>query len=91
MGGWVIPPNITQAGKIIPNIKPKKGINTIDYNTFKIITTHALFIKNHDYEKYSNHDNYPILFELPLRLDGDTRDENNDIFLKMFIMARSYY
>jgi GR25 family glycosyltransferase involved in LPS biosynthesis len=45
MGGWIIPPRITRAGKDKVNIKPKNGLNKIDYDTFKIITTHALFIK----------------------------------------------
>jgi hypothetical protein len=48
MGGWIIPPKITQAGKIIPNIKTHKGLNKINYDKFKVITTHSLFIKGHE-------------------------------------------
>lgn len=48
MGGWIVPPQITKAGKIIPDINPKNGINKINYDKFKIIMTHALFIKSHD-------------------------------------------
>ena len=47
MGGWIIPPKVTLAGKIKINIKPYKGLNKINYNMFKILTTHALFIKDH--------------------------------------------
>ena len=48
MGGWIIPPLISQAEKVKVPIKPKKGLNKIDYDKFKIITTHALFIKSHE-------------------------------------------
>jgi len=48
MGGWIVPPQTTQAGKIIPNVTPKKGLNEINYKNFKIIMTHALFIKTFD-------------------------------------------
>ena len=48
MGGWIVPPQITKAGKVIPDINPKKGINKINYDKFKIIMTHALFIKSYD-------------------------------------------
>ena len=46
MGGWIVPPRITRAGKDPININPTKGLNTIKYDTFKIITTHSLFIKS---------------------------------------------
>jgi len=45
MGGWIVPPRITRAGKDKVNIKPKTGLNKIDYDKFKIITTHSLYIK----------------------------------------------
>ena len=48
MGGWIVPPQITKAGKVIPDINPKKGINKINYDKFKIIMTHALFIKSYN-------------------------------------------
>ena len=48
MGGWIIPPLISNAGKVKMNVKPHKGLNKIDYDKFKIITTHALFIKSHE-------------------------------------------
>ena len=48
VGGWIIPPQITKAGKVKVNIHPTKGLNKIDYKKFKILTTHSLFLKSHD-------------------------------------------
>ena len=48
MGGWIVPPQVTKAGKEIPKINPKNGINKIDYSKFKILMTHSLFIKSHE-------------------------------------------
>ena len=48
MGGWIIPPMISQTGKVKIDIKTHRGVNKINYEKFKIITTHALFIKGHD-------------------------------------------
>ena len=48
MGGWIVPLQTTKAGKVVPNVTPKKGLNTVDYKKFKILMTHALFIKTSD-------------------------------------------
>ena len=48
MGGWIVPPQITKAGKKNIKISSKKGLNIIDYNQFKILMTHSLFIKTHE-------------------------------------------
>tara|TARA_Y100000817_G_C16854674_1_gene543533 strand:+ start:1796 stop:2614 length:819 start_codon:yes stop_codon:yes gene_type:complete len=48
MGGWIVPPQITKAGKVIPDVKPIPGINKIEYDKFKMLMTHALFIKTHE-------------------------------------------
>ena len=45
MGGWIVPPHVSKAGKVKINVKPNKGINKIDYEKFKVITTHALFVE----------------------------------------------
>ena len=45
MGGWIIPPQITKAGKVKMNVKPKNGLNKIEYGTFSVLMAHALFIK----------------------------------------------
>ena len=48
MGGWIVPPHVSKADKVKVNVKPRKGLNRIDYDKFKVITTHALFIKHHE-------------------------------------------
>jgi len=48
MGGWIVPPQISKTGKVKLNVNPKKGINMIDYDKFKVITTHALFVQTHE-------------------------------------------
>jgi len=48
MGGWIVPPHVSKAGKIKIDVHPKKGLNKINYDKFKIITTHSLFIKSHE-------------------------------------------
>ena len=48
MGGWIVPPQISKTGKVKLNIHSKKGLNNINYDKFKIITTHALFIQSHE-------------------------------------------
>lgn len=48
LGGWIIPPQITKAGKVIPKVNPRKGLNEIDYETFRVLMAHALFIKTHE-------------------------------------------
>ena len=45
MGGWIIPPQITKAGKVKINVHPKNGLNKIEYGTFSVLMAHALFIK----------------------------------------------
>ena len=45
MGGWIVPPHVSKAGKVKINVKPNKGINKINYEKFKVITTHALFVE----------------------------------------------
>jgi len=47
MGGWIVPPHVSKAGKVKIDVHPKKGLNKINYDKFKIITTHSLFIKSH--------------------------------------------
>ena len=37
MGGWIIPPQITKAEKVAVDVKPKKGLNEINYDKFKVI------------------------------------------------------
>ena len=48
MGGWIVPLQVTKIGKEKVSLRPKKGLNKIDYNKFQVITTHALFIQTHE-------------------------------------------
>ena len=46
MGGWIIPPQITLAGKVKPKVNPKRNtLNDIHYDKFKILMAHAYFLK----------------------------------------------
>ena len=45
LGGWIIPPQITKAGEVKVNVKPRSGLNTIEYGKFSVLMAHALFIK----------------------------------------------
>jgi hypothetical protein len=46
LGGWIIPPQIIKADKEQVQLSSTiVGLNTIDYEKFKIITTHAYFVK----------------------------------------------
>tara|TARA_B110000967_G_scaffold78780_1_gene81427 strand:- start:209 stop:883 length:675 start_codon:yes stop_codon:yes gene_type:complete len=45
LGGWIIPPQITKAGQVKIDVKPKKGLNTIEYDIFSVLMAHAYFIK----------------------------------------------
>jgi len=45
LGGWIIPPQITKAGKVRIDVQPKKGLNSIEYEKFSVLMAHALFIK----------------------------------------------
>lgn len=45
LGGWIIPPQITKAGKVKVNVKPKNGLNSIEYDKFSVLMAHALFIQ----------------------------------------------
>ena len=43
-GGWIIPPQVSNAGQKI-NTSPKKGLNNINYDKFSVLMAHAYFIK----------------------------------------------
>ena len=51
-GGWIVPPQITLAGKKnvrVPDLKP--GLNEIHYDIFKILMSHSYYIKSHEHAK----------------------------------------
>jgi GR25 family glycosyltransferase involved in LPS biosynthesis len=51
LGGWIIPPKISNINKVKLNINLNIGINKIDYNTYCILMTHSYFIKYPDEAK----------------------------------------
>jgi hypothetical protein len=78
MGGWIIPPQISKAGEKV-GLEPKKGLNTIDYDKFAVIMTHALFLKT---------------FEEAIELFQTTitdKIKNYDIHLKELQYFKYYY
>ena len=48
LGGWIIPPKISDCNKVKPIINNilNNNVNKIDYNNFKILMAHSYFIKN---------------------------------------------
>ena len=49
LGGWIIPPQITLAGKkkvTVPHLK--SGLNEIHYDQFKVLMAHAYYMKTHE-------------------------------------------
>lgn len=82
IGGWIVPPQISNIGKVnikIPNIK-KNNLNEIDYSKFMILTTHSLFIKSINEAK-------DILYDT---IDRDNI-KNYDIYLANNEIFKKYY
>lgn len=79
MGGWIVPLQTTKAGKIVPKVNPKKGLNTIHYDKFKILMTHALFIKTYNEAM--------DLFQTTIT----DKIKNYDIHLSSIEFLKSYY
>ena len=44
-GGWIIPPKFSLPAISPTDIQPLKGLNKINYDKFKVIMNHAIFIK----------------------------------------------
>jgi hypothetical protein len=81
MGGWIIPPQITKAGIIIPKVRPKKGLNEIDYDKFSVLMAHAYFIKKREEAK-----------ELFQSMMDESKIRNYDVHLiKERFMNHYYY
>ena len=50
LGGWIINPlikNINEPVEAFKTRRPRKGVNPIDYDKFKILMTHALYIPSY--------------------------------------------
>ena len=83
-GGWIIPPQITKAGKEkvkIPNLK--NGLNNIDYGKFKVLMAHAYFIKTVD----EAHELLISTLEPDKLKNYDVHLTDNEIFKKFYYPA----
>jgi len=82
VGGWIIPPQTSNAGKIKVRVSIKNNsLNDINYDKFKILTTHGLFIKNVQMAK-------DILYDT---IDKDSI-KNYDIYLaNNQVLSQFYY
>ena len=81
LGGWLIPPNISKAGKEIPRVKPKKGMNKINYNEFSVLMAHAYFIKDKEEAR-----------DLFMTMMTDSKIKNFDVHLiKEQFLEHFYY
>lgn len=81
LGGWIVPPKVTLAGKqkvTIPTLK--KGLNQVDFDKFKVLMTHAYFVKTH--EKAD---------EVLKVIEGPEPIKNYDIFLNDYRFFRNFY
>ena len=81
LGGWIIPPQITLAGKQkikIPNLK--SGLNEINYAKFQVMMAHAYFLKHH--EKAS---------EILKMIESPEPIKNYDIFLSDNQFLKQFY
>jgi len=85
-----------------PNQQNKNFSNFLFYKMFSLatelpntnidsaITIFQNAIVENNKEIYLDNDRNPIMYELPTRLDGDTRDENGNIILHMFLFFFKY-
>jgi len=71
LGGWIIPPQISLAGKQgvrIPTLKA--GLNEIDYKKFRVLMAHAYFMKSFEQAQK--------ILEV---IEGPKKVKNYDVFL----------
>ena len=81
LGGWIVPPQVTLAGKKkvkIPHLK--KGLNQIDFDKFKILMTHSYFVKTHEKAE-----------EVLKVIEGPEPIKNYDIFLNDYRFFHNFY
>ena len=81
LGGWIIPPQISLAGKKnirVPDLK--KGLNEIDYDRFQVMMAHAYFMKTHE-----KAEDILKLIEAPEPI------KNYDIFLSDHRFLKQFY
>lgn len=86
---------------ISPNQQNKNYPNFLFYKFYSLVggpntildSNISIFqnaIQENNKDIYLNNERNPIMYELPTRLDGDTRDENGNIKLHMFLFFFKY-
>ena len=82
LGGWIIPPQISLAGKQrirIPTLKA--GLNEIEYKKFKVLMAHAYFMKSFEQAQ-----------KVLDVIDGPKKMKNYDVFLiDHKVLTKFYY
>ena len=81
LGGWIIPPQISLAGKKkirVPHLK--KGLNEIDYDRFQVMMAHAYFMKTHEKAE-----------DILKLIEGPLPIKNYDIFLSDHRFLQKFY
>jgi hypothetical protein len=81
MGGWIVPPQITLAGKKRIRIpKLKAGLNEIKYDKFRILMTHSYYLRDHEKAK-----------EILDIIEGPKKIKNYDVFLTNEQFMHEFY
>jgi GR25 family glycosyltransferase involved in LPS biosynthesis len=81
LGGWIVPLQVSLAGKKqvkIPNLH--RGLNEVDIDRFKVLMTHAYFVKN-----------YKKAVEVLKVIEGPDPIKNYDIFLNNYHFFKNFY
>ena len=81
LGGWIIPPQITLAGKKkvhVPHLTT--GLNEIKYGTFSVLMAHAYYMKTHEKAK-----------EILDSIEGPEKVRNYDVHLIKHKFLKDFY
>ena len=81
MGGWIIPPQITLAGKKkvnVPNLK--SGLNEINYGSFSVLMAHSYYLRR-----------YQDATKVLDVIEGPKKIKNYDIFLINHKFINQFY
>jgi len=85
MGGWIIPPQITLAGKkkvrVPPNLKSgKSGLHEINYGSFSVLMAHSYYLEDHQHAS-----------KVLDVIEGPQKIKNYDIFLINHKFINEFY
>jgi len=81
MGGWIIPPQITLAGKKKVNVPHlKSGLNEINYGSFSVLMAHSYYLEDHQHAS-----------KVLDVIEGPQKIKNYDIFLINHKFINEFY